>query len=71
MRHREKAFALEREYEETRLRWNESRSHEERQLLSERLEEIRREEYEIAADDWPEMPIGKTGGEMSSQSIEA
>ena len=48
---REHLQDLEKEYEETRLAWNATDSHKARLALSERLNEIREEQHEIAEND--------------------
>ena len=66
------ADSLAAEYEKTRQKWNAATTHEERQELGQRLNDIREAEHALAERDWsePDAPTS-TGGEMSSQSIEA
>lgn len=48
---REHLQDLEKEYEETRQAWNASDSHKERLALSEKLNEIREDQYRVAEEN--------------------
>lgn len=48
---RERLQDLEKDYEETRQAWNATDSHEKRLALSERLNEIRETQYQVAEEN--------------------